>query len=323
MQVAEEDRCMSPNSPFTGCLPALMTPVGADGEADIDQLVATGTRLCGAGMDGVVYCGSMGEWPLVSDATRRDGVAALVDAGISVVVGTGAVSPQTAVDLAAHAAAVGAAGLMVIPRVLSRSASPRAQASHFARVLDVAEGVPAVIYNSPYYGFETRAELFFELRERHSNLVGYKEFGGAAALSYAAEHITSADPGLSLVVGVDTRVVHGLVNCGASGVISGVGNVLPEPVLELVKLSRAAAAGDGVAHEQALALERAIAPLATFDEGPDLVLYYKLLDSLVANEADRARPVDGADQLSASQIAYATRQLERFEAWWTARRGVQ
>jgi len=57
-----------------------------------------------------------------------------------------------------------------------------------ARILAAAPKLPAVIYNSPYYGFETKAELFFELRNDHPNLVGFKEFGGSDSLSYAAEH---------------------------------------------------------------------------------------------------------------------------------------
>ena len=53
---------------------------------------------------------------------------------------------------------------MIIPRVLSRGSSTAAQRGHFARVLKAAVDLPSVIYNSPYYGFQTRAELFFDLR---------------------------------------------------------------------------------------------------------------------------------------------------------------
>ena len=42
---------------------------------------------------------------------------------------------------------------------------------------------------------------------------------------------------LALVVGVDTQVFHGIVNCGAIGVITGIGNVIPEAVLKLYELS--------------------------------------------------------------------------------------
>ena len=189
-------------------------------------------------MSTVVYCGSMGDWPLLTDAQHQTGVERLVEAGIPVIVGTGAQSPVLAVDHAAHAKRVGAKGLMVIPRVLSRGTSPAAQKAHFEAILEAGDDLPAVIYNSPYYGFETKADLFFELRWSHSNLVGFKEFGGAAALRYAAEYITSCDDSLILMVGVDTNVFHGYVNCGARGAITRIGNVLPREVLHLVTLCK-------------------------------------------------------------------------------------
>ena len=300
---------------FDGVMPALMTPCRSDGAPDVDALVASALRLNSAGMGAVVYCGSMGEWPLLSDEERQRGVAALVDAGLQVIVGTGAVSPASAISHARHAARVGAAGLMVIPRVLSRGSSAAAQRAHFRAVLEAGDGLPSVIYNSPYYGFTTDAALFFDLRSSFSNLVGFKEFAGGDALSYAAEHITSGDDDLSLLVGVDTQVVHGVVNCGATGAITGVGNVLPAPVLELFRLARRAAEGDPVAHRSAVELERALLPLSTFDEGPDLVLYYKHLAVLTGHH-EFEHSVHGDDALSPSQAAFACAQLERFEAWW-------
>ena len=107
------------DSVFTGCMPALMTPCTVrDGERapDFDALAEKGQELVAAGMSGVVYCGSMGDWPLLTDAWRMEGVRRLVDAGLRVIVGTGAVNTVTAAAHARHAAEVGAAGLMVIPR---------------------------------------------------------------------------------------------------------------------------------------------------------------------------------------------------------------
>ena len=69
---------------------------------------------------------------------------------------------------------------------MKRQHSPAAQRAHFAGVLAAAPDLPAVIHNSPYYGFETKADLFFDLRREFPNLVGFKEFGGERALSYAA-----------------------------------------------------------------------------------------------------------------------------------------
>ena len=305
---------------FSGCIPALMTPCKADRTPDFDALVRKGKQLVAAGMSGVVYCGSMGDWPLLTDAERMEGVERLVKAGVPVIVGTGAVNSASAVAHAAHARKVGAQGLMVIPRVLSRGASPIAQRHHFKAILAAAPDLPAVIYNSPYYGFETRAELFFALRAEHPNLIGFKEFGGAAALTYAAEHITSRE-GVTLMVGVDTTVVHGFVDCGAVGAITGIGNVLPREVLHLCALARAAATGDAEARRLAQELEQALHVLSSFDEGPDLVLYYKHL-MVLKGDREYALHFNETDALSPSQQGYAETQLKLFDAWyadWTSR----
>lgn len=299
-------------------MPALMTPctdLGGERVPDFDALAEKGRELVDAGMSGVVYCGSMGDWPLLTDAWRMEGVRRLVEAGLRVIVGTGAVNTKTAAAHAHHAAEVGAAGLMVIPRVLSRGTSATAQRAHFEAVLSAAPALPAVIYNSPYYGFETRADLFFALRQQHANLVGFKEFGGAASLTYAAEHITSGDESLTLMVGVDTQVVHGFVNCGATGAITGIGNALPGPVLRLVELSQQAQRGDDGARRRAVELGDALMVLSTFDEGPDLVLHYKYLLELLGD--DRYRPhFNASDALTDSQRAFCASQLQQFQSWY-------
>ena len=81
------------SSVFRGTIPALMTPCRPDRTPDFDALVRRAGALVEAGMSAVVYCGSMGDWPLLDDAQRKEGVERLVGAGIPVIVGTGAQSP--------------------------------------------------------------------------------------------------------------------------------------------------------------------------------------------------------------------------------------
>jgi 4-hydroxy-tetrahydrodipicolinate synthase len=300
---------------FHGCIPALMTPCRADRTPDYSALVDKAKELISVGMNGVVYCGSMGDWPLLSDEQRQVGVRQLVQAEVPVIVGTGAQNTAAAAAHAAHAQRIGAQGLMVIPRVLSRGTSAAAQRSHFAAVLSAAPQLPAVIYNSPYYGFETKADLFFDLRREFRNLVGFKEFGGEKSLSYAAEQITHADPDIVLMAGVDTQVRHGFVHCGAVGAITGIGNCLPREVLHLVALSRWAAGGDVEARRLASELEEALAELSRFDEGPDLVLYYKYLLVLLGDRRYELH-FNPDDRLSPSQQVFAASQLKLFQTWW-------
>ena len=300
---------------FTGVIPALMTPCTEDRTPDFDALVSKAQQLIAAGMSGVVYCGSMGDWPLLSDEQRMEGVERLVKAGIPVIVGTGAVNSASAVAHAAHAQKVGAAGLMVIPRVLSRGLSATAQRHHFKAILSAAPDLPAVIYNSPYYGFETKADLFFALRAEHPNLVGFKEFGGAKAMSYAAEHITSADNGVILMAGVDTGVFHGYVKCGATGTITGIGNVIPKVILHFVALAKAAAAGDLDARTRAQELGEALEVLSSWDEGTDLVLYYKHM-MVLQGDAEYTLHFNETDELTPSQRGWAEKQLTQFKTWY-------
>jgi len=307
---------MSDNGIFSGCIPALMTPCNEKGEPLFDHLVAKGKELVEIGMRAVVYCGSMGDWPLLTDSQRQEGVRRLTAAGVPVIVGTGAQNPAIAAAHAAHARSVGAAGLMVIPRVLSRGISVSAQRAHFAGILSASAGMPAVIYNSPYYGFETKADLFFDLHREFPGLIGFKEFGGAKSLTYAAEHITTGNPKLTLMVGVDTQVFHGFIHCGAGGAITGVGNALPREVLRMVALCERAAAGDAKARCLAAELNEALTVLSTFDEGPDLVLYYKYLMVLEGNP-EYEYQINPTDRLSDSQREFLRSQWQLFRNWWS------
>lgn len=312
------------NNTFTGTMPALMTPCKSDRTPDFDALVKKGKEMINAGMSAVIYCGSMGDWPLLTDEQRMEGVERLVKAGLPVVVGTGAINSKSAVAIAAHAQKVGAIGLMVIPRVLSRGSSSIAQKNHFKAILEAAPDIPAIIYNSPHYGFATRADLFFALRAEHSNLIGFKEFGGKDDLRYAAENITSQDDDITLMVGVDTEVYQGFVNCGATGAITGIGTALPKEVLLLVSLCKKAAEGNAQARQRALELEEALAVLASFDEGTDLVLFYKHLLVLNGDEEYRLH-FNESDELNHAQRNYCEQQYRLFQTWfadWSSQGGI-
>ncbi|MDP6722548.1 MAG: dihydrodipicolinate synthase family protein, partial [Pirellulaceae bacterium] len=132
-----------------------------------------------------------------------------------------------------------------------------------------------------------------------------------------AEHITHTDDDLLLMVGVDTQVFHGYTRCGAVGAITGIGNCLPAEVLKLLSLCEMAAQGDDEARGLARELDDALRVLSTFDEGPDLVLYYKYLLVLLGDPVYELH-FNATDQLTDTQRRYATAQLELFQAWWSS-----
>lgn len=135
-------------------------------------------------------------------------------------------------------------------------------------------------------------------------------------MRYAAENITSQDDDVILMAGVDTQVFHGFVNCGATGAITGIGNALPREVLQLIDLSKKAAQGDATARRQAKELESALAVLSSFDEGTDLVLYYKYL-MVLNGDKEYSLHFNETDVLSDAQRRYAETQYTLFRNWYS------
>jgi len=86
-------------------------------------------------------------------------------------------------------------------------------------------------------------------------------------------------------------------------------------VLQLVDLSFRAAEGDEDALKLANELDQALAALSKFDEGPDLVLFYKHLMVLEGNQ-EYLHHIDRSDSLSDSQRAYIEAEWRRFRSWW-------
>ena len=118
-----------------------------------------------------------------------------------------------------------------------------------------------------------------------------------------------------LLVGVDTQVCHGMFQCGAIGLITGIENVLPQPVLKLFELCDRSLTSDSKAKRYAYELDDALKTLSTFDEGPDLVLYYKYL-LYINGDSNYEFHFNSSDSLSLSQIKFAENHLRLFENWW-------
>jgi hypothetical protein len=89
----------------------------------------------------------------------------------------------------------------------------------------------------------------------------------------------------------------------------------------LIELASAAAAGDVRARRLAQELEDALMVLSTFDEGPDLVLFYKHL--LVLNgDAQYAVHFNESDCLTVSQRGFVEQQYKLFKDWWATWNGA-
>jgi hypothetical protein len=92
----------------------------------------------------------------------------------------------------------------------------------------------------------------------------------------------------------------------------------------LSNLSRKAAAGNAEARVRAKELEEAFSVLASFDEGPELVLFFKYLLVLNGEEEYRLH-FSETDQLNDAQRHYCEEQYSLFKSWfsdWSKHGGV-
>jgi 4-hydroxy-tetrahydrodipicolinate synthase len=223
---------------FEGVLTALVTPFsnGAVDERALHQLVE---HQIGAGVDGLVPCGSTGESATLSHAEHRRVVEVVVAATrgrVPVLAGTGSNNTAEAIDLTRHAKEAGADGALLISPYYNRP-TQQGIIEHYARVARETS-FPLVIYNIPS---RTASNILPETMARLADveqIVGVKEASGD--MNQIAQVIARCPEDFTVLSGNDGETLP-LLAIGGRGVISTTANVAPQ---EMVGLVRAFRAGD-------------------------------------------------------------------------------
>jgi 4-hydroxy-tetrahydrodipicolinate synthase len=238
---------------FKGSIPALVTPMRADGAVDfpawdrlLDFHVAEGT-------DGVVVGGTTGESPTLETAEVVELVQrakARLAGRMPVIAGSGTNSTAKSVELSRALAAAGADGLLTVVPYYNRP-TQEGMVRHFSAIAD-AVPVPVILYNVPG---RTACDLLPETVVRlaaHPRIAGIKEATGD--LARAATILQGARPGFLLLSG-DDPTAPDLIRRGACGVISVTANVAPRAMHDLC------AAGLAGRHDDAAAIQARLMPL--------------------------------------------------------------
>lgn len=219
---------------FEGVYTAIVTPFTEDGAVDYEGLKAHLDRQFQAGVDGVVPVGTTGESPTLSMAEHQKVIEFTVNqtAGRGkVIAGTGGNSTDEALELTAHAKAVGAdATLQVTPYY--NKPSQRGLIQHFSAIADV--GLPVVLYNIPgRTSRELTLDTVLELSQ-HPYIAAIKEAAGDI------DRVSAYRNGCEIeVVSGDDSLTLPMMVVGAVGVISVASNVVPREISQMVKAALA------------------------------------------------------------------------------------
>ena len=242
---------------FQGSIPALVTPMCADGSVDLDAWDRLLDFHVREGTDAVVVGGTTGESPTL----EREELTTLVRrarnrlAGrMPVIAGSGTNSTAHSISLSRAAEAAGADGLLLVTPYYNRPT----QEGLYRHFLAVAQsvGVPIVLYNVPS---RTACDLLPETIARlaaHPRIVGVKEAPGD--LARAAPILRDSRPGFLLLSGDDPSAAA-LMRAGARGVISVTANVAARAMHEMCAVALAGRYDEAEAlNEQLMPLHRAM-----------------------------------------------------------------
>ncbi len=215
-----------PMARLRGLLTAILTPFDSAGNLAIQHFPALLSFQRGAGVDGVVVCGTNGEGTSLSVAERELLLETALNhrGGLTIIAGTGGASVADAVELTRHASEAGADAALVLPSFFHKNATAAGQAHYYLKVMDAAT-LPVFLYNIPQFtGVDITDELI-ELLLKHPNFAGIKDSAG----DWERTHfLIRTYPNLLIFAGSD--LLAGRCYEAGGACISGGANAFPEVV---------------------------------------------------------------------------------------------
>lgn len=215
---------------FKGSMVALVTPFknGKVDEKALKELVELHVK---SGTSALVPCGTTGESATLS-YEEHDRVIELTiqfAAGrIPVIAGTGSNSTEEAIALTKHAKKAGARASLQVNPYYNRP-TQKGLYLHFKAIAEAVD-IPIILYNiASRTGVNMEPETFAKLAEI-KNIIGVKEASGS--LEQMAR-IKSVVPKDFLLISGDDALTLPVMAIGGVGIISVVGNIIPQDVANL------------------------------------------------------------------------------------------
>lgn len=221
-----------------GILTALLTPFSADGSIDGERIAAHATSVVNRGASGVTLFGTTGEGASIAASERQVGIAALLETGLSpnrIVLG---VYGSAAGDVAAQIDEGMQAGItrfLVPPPCYFGDAGEEGISVWFSDLLALCDPQAGIIlYNIPQVtGVGISPSLARRLYESTpEQIIAIKDSSG----DWANAVRLLEDRSLPVLVG-DERLLHKAVPLGCVGSITGVANLYPDRLCDVMASS--------------------------------------------------------------------------------------
>lgn len=214
---------------FAGLTVAVVTPF-KNGHVDETALKKLVDFHIAAGTNGLCPVGTTGESPTLTheEHNRVIGIVCQHAAGrIKVMAGTGSNSTAEAVEMTKFAKSVGADGAMMVAPYYNKPTGEGFY-QHYRAVAEAVD-LPIILYNIPGRTAKNmEPEVIARIAEL-PNVVAIKEATGS--MDQASRVL--AETNLTVLSGDDSLTLP-LLSMGGSGIVSVVGNIVPQDMLKLL-----------------------------------------------------------------------------------------
>jgi 4-hydroxy-tetrahydrodipicolinate synthase len=211
---------------------ALITPF-KNGKLDTACYEYLIKRQIEQGIDAIVPVGTTGESATLSHAEHKEcieiAVATCKGTHVKVIAGAGSNATHEACDIAKHAQAVGADGLLSVAPYYNKP-TQEGLYQHYKAIASSVE-IPFMLYNVPgRTGVDIEAATAIRLFDDVSNIYAIKEATGSLERAIS---LLSQRPDFCVISG-DDAIDFPMLTSGASGIISVTANILPNLKSQLV-----------------------------------------------------------------------------------------
>lgn len=257
-------------SPIFGrLLTAMVTPFTESGDVDERATAALAQNLVDRGHDGLIVCGTTGEYSTMTDE-ENENVFRIVKEAVGerahIVAGVGSNDTNHTLHLASRAEAVGVDGLLVVTPYYNKPTQTGLEA-HFRTVADAVK-TPVMLYDIPGRAGIPITPAVYRSLASHENIVAVKD--AKADFTAATEVMETTD--LQYYSGDDGLTLPWMA-VGAVGLVGVTSHVAPEAFRQLID---ATVAGD-LATAQKLHLELAPVIRAAMSRVPGCVAAKQIL----------------------------------------------
>lgn len=222
---------------LAGVLPALITPLRADGTVDEPAVKRLVEHVIAGGVTGLLALGSTGETASVDEKARRTMLSSVVEAAagrVPVICGV-AQSHLAAARVEVEAGArLGAAAALVAPPFYypMDQATLLAFYRQLARDVAIVSQLPILLYNIPQFTKVVAEPASVAALAAEGTIAGIKDSSRDFEYFEGVCIATRGLPHFRIFTGSDTMLLPSLV-MGAAGTICGTANVAPQWVVRV------------------------------------------------------------------------------------------